>query len=281
MSSPFQKKFSAKSPIGGFNAAMYESDKFLKKVKADPLGADLTKVNTFRPRGKDAYSNSLKDDTVIEPSFTNEGDDSSYEYLSSRFNINPTINDPMERGNLRNRGSSNTVSSRNTVAQDLKNKQDNDAKLGYTGVKQTLKEANQGAKVSADISKNLATAKATGSESNLKSAIETARTDMSNDKFLRSTRPVRTNPRTGKTEVSNQASYRNARMVQDFIDQSQTATKRQNSSDRLRFTKNDLDANVKRGKYDLKYDTSLSGLANKVVKKMGSTRKKKNERSGN
>lgn len=252
---------------GDLNKTIYEAKKTLASIKADPLGKNQstsTELPTFRYRGKDAFAQSLKDDKVIQPSFTDQGDNSRYKYLSSRFNINPTINDPMQQNNLRNHGApTGSNISRNTIAQDIKNKQDNDAKYGYSGVKETLKEANQGAKVSANISKNLQTAKATGSESNLKSAIETARTDMRNDKFLRSTRPVRTNPRTGKTEISNQAAYLNARTVQDYINQSQTATKRQNSADNLRFMKDDFDKDVKSGKYKI------------------STPKKKDERSGN
>ena len=252
---------------GDLNKTIYEANKTLEGIKADPLGKNQstsTELPTFRYRGKDAFAQSLKDDKVIQPSFTDQGDNSRYKYLSSRFNINPTINDPMQQNNLRNHGApTGSNISRNTVAQDIKNKQDNDAKYGYSGVRETLKEANQGAKVSANISKNLQTAKAAGSESNLKSAIETARTDMRNDKFLRSTRPVRTNPRTGKTEISNQAAYLNARTVQDYINQSQTATKRQNSADNLRFMKDDFDKDVKSGKYKI------------------STPKKKDERSGN
>lgn len=266
---------------GDLNAAIYDNKKFAEEVKADPLGANQensAELPTFRYRGKDAFANSLKDDKVIEASFTNKGDDSRYKHLSSRFNINPTINDPMQRDNLRNYGAPmGSNISKNTVAQDLKNKQDNDAKFGYSGVRETLKEADQGAKVSANISQNLQSAKATGSESNLKSSIETARTDMQNDKFLRSTRPVRTNPRTGKTEVSNQAAYLNARMVQNYIDQSQTATKRQNSADNLRFMKDDFNRDVKSGKYNLNTNTNLKS----IVKNLISSPKKKDERSGN
>lgn len=267
--------------VGDLNKTIYEGKKTVESIKADPLGknqSSSTNLPTFRYRGKDAFAQSLKDDSVIQPSFTDQGDNSSYRYLSSRFDINPTINDPMQRNDLRNRGSSmGSNISQNTVAQDLKNKQDNDARFGYTGVRQTLKEANQGAKVSANISENLQSAKATGSETNLKSAIETARTDMRNDKFLRSTRPVIQHPTTGKTVISDQAAFANARMVQDYIDQSQSATKRQNTADNLRFMKDDFNRDVKSGKYNLNTNTDLSS----TIKNLMLTPKKKDERSGN
>ncbi len=267
--------------VGDLNKTIYEANKTVESIKADPLGknqSSSTNLPTFRYRGKDAFTQSLKDDSVIQPSFTGQGDNPRYKYLSSRFDINPTINDPMQRNDLRNRGSSmGSNISRNTVAQDLKNKQDNAAKFGYSGVRETLKEANQGAKVSANISKNLQSAKATGSETNLKSAIETARTDMRNDKFLRSTRPVIQHPKTGKTVISDQAAFANARMVQDYINQSQSATKRQNTADNLRFMKDDFNRDVKSGKYNLNTNTNLSS----TVKNLMSTPKKKDERSGN
>ena len=232
MKSPLSQIASA----GDLNRAAYEAEKFLKNIKNDPFGqnksADL-ELPVFRYRGKEAFNQSLKDSDYIQPSFTKEGSDPKYRYLSSRFEINPEIKDFRARSGY-DRG---RLSSR---SDDNKKLQDAIAKRAYTGVDQTLKEAEEGARVSANIYENLQKARETGNEANLKNAIENARATMREDKFLRSTKPVITHPDTGETIINDQAAYANARMIQDFINQSREATKRQNAADRFRWEREDF-----------------------------------------
>ena len=252
----------------GLNKTLYEANKAIQEIKSDPLGRNQAKENeilsspklsTFRPRGSEMYAQSLKNADTIQPSFTNEksnGNSSRYNFLSSRFLINPKVSDPMNRSRVQREEGATTISENKKTLEDTR------AKRGYSGVRATLKEAEQGAKVSAEISKNLQAGKETLNENLFKASIETARSDMRSDPFLRNTRPVITHPVTGKQVISDRASYQNASMVQNYINQSQNATTAQNTSDKLGFIKQDLKKNKADGKFSLNSNSTSSTPVN-------------------
>jgi hypothetical protein len=236
----------------GLNKTLYEANKTIQEIKSDPLGRNQAKENeilpspklsTFKPRGSEMYAQSLKNAPVIQPSFTKEksnGNSSRYNFLSSRFLINPKVSDPMNRSRDNTYGGGQREDGATTISEGKKTLEDTRAKRGYSGVRATLKEAEQGAKVSANISKNLQAGKETLNENLFQASIETARSDMRSDPFLKNTRPVIKHPVSGKQVISDRVSYQNASMVQNYINQSQNATTAQNTSDKLGFIKQDL-----------------------------------------
>ena len=126
----------------------------------------------------------------------------------------------MNRSRDNTYGSGQREEGATTISENKKTLEDTQAKRGYSGVRATLKEAEQGAKVSAKISKNLQAGKETLNENLFKASIETARSDMQSDPFLKRTRPVIKHPVTGKQVINDRASYQNASMVQNYINQS-------------------------------------------------------------
>ena len=256
----------------GFNKALYESSKNVRDITSNALSTNQSsealsnpKLSTFRPRGSAMYAQSLKNADVIQPSFTNEksnGNSSRYNFLSSRFLINPKVSDPMNRSRDNTYGSGQREEGATTISEGKKTLEDTRAKRGYSGVRATLKEAEQGAKVSANISKNLQTGKETLNENLFKASIETARSDMRSDPFLKNTRPVIKHPVTGKQVISDRASYQNASMVQNYINQSQNATTAQNTSDKLKFIGQDFKKDKADGKYSLNSNSNSNTPVN-------------------
>jgi len=256
----------------GFNKALYESSKNVRDITSNALSTNQSsealsnpKLSTFRPRGSDMYAQSLKNAPVIQPSFTKEksnGNSSRYNFLSSRFLINPKVSDPMNRSRDNTYGDGQREGGATTISEGKKTLEDTRAKRGYSGVRATLKEAEQGAKVSANISKNLQAGKETLNENRFKASIETARSDMRSDPFLKNTRPVIKHPVTGKQVISDRASYQNASMVQNYINQSQNATTAQNTSDKLKFIGQDFKKDKADGKYSLNSNSTSSTPVN-------------------
>ena len=258
----------------GLNKTLYEANKTIQEIKSDPLGRSQAKENeilpspklsTFKPRGSDMYAQSLKNADTIQPSFTKEksnGNSSRYNFLSSRFLINPKVSDPMNRSRDNTYGSGQREKEATTISEGKKTLEDTRAKRGYSGVTATLKEAEQGAKVSAKISKNLQAGKETLNENLFKASIETARSDMRSDPFLKNTRPVIKHPVSGKQVINDRVSYQNASMVQNYINQSQNATTAQNTSDKLGFIKQDLKKNKADGKFSLNSNSTSSTPVN-------------------
>tara|TARA_R100000951_G_C2606475_1_gene169817 strand:+ start:64 stop:993 length:930 start_codon:yes stop_codon:yes gene_type:complete len=254
------------SPKNDFNKALYESSRNVQNITSDGARASQSnevisnpKLTTFRPRGSSMYAQSLKDADVINPSFTKEpsnGNNSSYKFLSSRFLINPTRSDFADRQTDNTYSDGGREGGATTISEDKRTLETTRAKRGYYGVRKTLKEAEQGAKVSANISKNLQRGKESLNENQFKASIETARLDMRADPFLRNTRPEIKHPETGKYIISDEASYKNARMFQDYINQSRNATKAQNTSDKLKFITQDFKKDKTNGKFGLNSNNS-------------------------
>lgn len=260
---------SALTKPSDFNKALYESSRNVQNtLNAYQSGRTLSNpnpTNTFRPRGNDMYAHSLKNADVVQPSFTKEpsnGNNSSYKFLSSRFLINPKVSDFADKETVQREEGATTIS------EDKRTLETTRAKRGYSGVPKTLKEAEQGAKVSANISKNLQKAKETLNEDLFKSSIEKARLDMRADPFLKRTRPVIKHPVTGKQVISDRVAYQNASMVQNYINQSQNATAAQNTSDKLKFITQDFAKDVANGKFSLNSNNSSNSkiTANNLFK---------------
>ena len=251
-----------------FNKALYESSRNVQNtLNTDQSSGVLSnpKLTTFRPRGNDMYAQSLKDANVIEPSFTEEpsnGDNSRYKFLSSRFLINPSRSDFADRQTDNTYGDGQREGGATTISEDKRTLENARAGRAYFGVRKTLKEAEQGAKVSANISENVQRAKETLNENLFKASIETARSDMRADPFLRRTLPVKTHPTTGKKIINDEVSYANASMLQNYINQSRNATKAQNTSDKLKFITQDFAKDKASGKFSLNSNNSSNSNIN-------------------
>ena len=246
-----------------FNKALYESSRNVQNtLNTDQSSGALSNpnlTNTFRPRGNDMYAQSLKNADVVQPSFTKDpsnGNNSRYKFLSSRFLINPKVSDFADRQTDNTYGDGQREEGATTISEDKRTLETTRAKRGYSGVPETLKEAEQGAKVSANISKNLQAGKETLNEDLFKASIETARSDMRSDPFLRRTRPVIKHPVTKKQVINDRVSYQNASMLQNYINQSQNATTAQNTSDKLKFITQDFAKDKADGKFSLNSNNS-------------------------
>lgn len=260
---------SALTKPSNFNKALYESSRNVQNTLSTDQSSEALSnpnlTNTFRPRGNAMYAQSLKNADVVQPSFTKDpsnGNNSSYRFLSSRFLINPKVSDFADRQTDNTYGDGQREEGATTISEDKRTLETTQAKRGYSGVRKTLKEAEQGAKVSANISKNLQKAKETLNENLFKSSIEKARLDMQADPFLKRTRPVIKHPVTGKQVINDQVSYKNARMVQNYINQSQDATTAQNTSDKLKFITQDFAKDKADGKYSLNSNSNSNTPTN-------------------
>jgi len=80
-------------------------DKFSFKRVLNNISEEELK-DKFRPRGSDAFSSSLSEN-AIQNSFNKQGDNRKYPYLSSRYLINPELDNFQE--NYADRGNLNSI----------------------------------------------------------------------------------------------------------------------------------------------------------------------------
>lgn len=189
-------------------------DKFSFKRVLNNISEEELK-DKFRPRGSNAFSSSLSEN-AIQNSFTKEGDNRKYPYLSSRFLINPELDNFQEnyadRGNL------------NSIREDKDKLQQSRARRGVFGNKKYLESLEEAAKISSKIGKNLSKAlvesvqdkTSSGSEEAMSRAIfdaQAATRDKNNPWELRRG-PIR-DPRSGNY-IDNDPSYQNAYMIDEY-----------------------------------------------------------------
>ncbi len=277
---------------GDLNKAIYSANKTIQDIKANGLGTaepvepiSNPKLSAFRVRGTESYKNAVQpkgEDITsgdISKSFTKEGSDKKYPYLSSRFNTNPQVKDPINRNatqTMRQGSLLNDYRDSRTYADIEKTNQNRRAKTSYQNHPKIMKEAEKAAKLSYNISKDLTSAQSTGSESKMLSALNRAIASTSSNQYLRS-HPAQVK-RDGKWEKNDPVSYENASMVQRYVDRSRSGSKRQDNADIFRYGGQDLKRNINSGKYDL--NTNSNSNKNINSSNIFKSKKKKDITSG-
>ena len=232
MSSPFNKKFNEKNPLNPSSHSVR-----LDSSKLDDISKAIEDFSGYE--GSDKYKESLKGKgprSYTPSSFTKEGSDRKYPYLSSRFLINPEVNDfqeltELEKQDLYNRDKASTV------REDLRTLQQSRASRGISGNPKILEAYEKAARSSSKIGDNLRKARmeaaATGNEQVLSDAIFAAQEKMLENEILRR-RPAL--DRDGNY-MDNDPSYQNALMIDRYNNARRDAEAAQDASDYYRTLK--------------------------------------------
>ena len=203
---------------------MSEKNKLLSsfKERTDKIIKDLPK---FQPRGKDTFAKSLESGprSNVENAFTKTkrdiyGNKSSHPYLQSRFLINPPIKDPFKR---------DSRDGLQTVRDDERNFQQQQAKRGIFGNPESLKSYEAAAKASSKIGDDLQTAMSIGGEKNMSDAVYAAQAASRENEIL-----SRTPGRNSSGDyITNDPSWQNANMMDGFNNARTDAVAAQNLVD--------------------------------------------------
>ena len=204
-------------------------DKFSFKRVLNNISEEELK-DKFRPRGSNAFSSSLSEN-AIQNSFNKEGDNRKYPYLSSKFLINPELDNFKEnyadRGNL------------NSIREDKDKLQQSRARRGVFGNKKYVESLEEAAKISSKIGKNLSKAlvesvqdkTSSGSEEAMSRAIfdaQAATRDKNNPWELR--RGPIWDPRSGNY-IDNDPAYQNAYMIDEYNEARRKAVDAQDAAE--------------------------------------------------
>lgn len=261
---------------GDFNKLAYEANKTVQDIEANGLGTLKPaeplidpKLSSFRVRGTESYKNAVQpkgEDITsgdISKGFTKEGPDRKYPHLSSRFNTNPQIKDPIKRNatqTMRQGALLNDYNDSRTYADIAKTEEDKRARSSFQNHPKIMKEAETAAKTSYKISNSLAKAQISGSESNMLSALNQAMNTTNENQYMRS-HPAQVK-RNGKWQKGDPVSYENASMVQRYVDRSVRGSKRQDNADVFRYAGQDLQKGITNGKFSLNSNNSSNSNIN-------------------
>ena len=266
------------TPTKSLRSTVYDANRTIQDIKNNGIGAQkpaerLTnpELSSFRFRGTEAYKDQvqpknegLKDIYNNNPgSFYKSKNDRQYPYLSSRFKTNPQIQDPIKR-NASQVMRQDVVFGNNydarTIAEKEKTEGDKRARGSFNVAPKVMKEAETAAKTSYKISKNLAEAQVTGSESTMLSAINNAVSTTRNDTYMRSHAPEV--KRDGIWEKSDPVSYENASMIQGYITKHKIGSGRQDNVDAFRNVGQDLEKAKTNNKFSLNSNSTSSTPVN-------------------
>jgi hypothetical protein len=267
-------------PTKSLRSTLYDANRFIQEVKENPVPLSKPaerlvnpELSSFRYRGTETYKDEVqpKNEGLIDKynniagSFYKSKNDRSYPYLSSRFNTNPQIKDPIKRNPsqiMRQEVVFGDNYDARTIAEKEKTEGDKRARGSYKQHPEIMKEAEKAAKTSFQISRNLANAQISGSESTMLSAINKAVTTTQSDPYMRSHAPQIKNQKTKVWEKSDPISYENASMIQRYINKSKQGTERQNNADTFRNVAQDLQKGITSGKFDLNSNNSSNSNIN-------------------
>lgn len=264
------------TPTKSLRSTLYDANRTIQDIKNNGIGAQkpaerLTnpELSSFRYRGTETYKNAVapkgEDAEVgnISGSFYKSKNDRQFPYLSSRLNTNPQIKDPIKRNTTQTMRSDAQITDYNdnrTYADIDKSDGDKRARGSFNVHPKVMKEAETAAKTSFKISKNLAKAQVTGSESTMLSAINNAVSTTRNDTYMKNHAPQV--KKDGIWEKSDPVSYENASMIQRYIDKSKGGTKRQDNADTFRNVGQDLQKAKTNNKFSLNSNSTSSTPVN-------------------
>lgn len=206
----------------------YTFQRILNNLTEDDL------KNKFRPRGIDAFKKSLiegDDQNFIERSFSKTGDERKYPYLSSRYLINPRVEninkDYAPRPN------------RSSIKEDIDRKQQARARRGVSGNPEYLKSLEESAKKVSEIQDNLQNAMMLSSQGNtsadteqaMSNAIYDAQQQFQNVGLLGQRPPI--DPNTGEY-ITNDPRYVSAKMIDNYNQARKRAVDAQDASEYYR-----------------------------------------------
>ena len=269
-------------PTKSLRSTVYDANRLIQEVKDNPVPLSKPaerlanpELSSFRFRGSSAYEDAVlpkgedrKTGDVVG-GFNPGGVDKKYPYLSSRLNTNPDIKDPVDR-NPSQKMRQEVVFGDNydarTIAEKEKTEGDKRARGSFNVVPKVMKEAETAAKTSYRISKDLAKAQVTGSESTMLSAINNAVSTTQNDTYMRSHAPQV--KRDGIWEKSDPVSYENASMIQRYINKHKIGRGRQDDADTFRNVGQDLEKAKTNNKFSLNSNNSSNSkiTANNLFK---------------
>tara|TARA_B110000259_G_C13971187_1_gene384791 strand:+ start:367 stop:1323 length:957 start_codon:yes stop_codon:yes gene_type:complete len=273
-------------PTKSLRSTVYDANRFIQEVKDNPVPLSEPaerlanpELSSFRFRGTEAYKDQvqpknegLKDIYNNNPgSFYKSKNDRQYPYLSSRFNTNPQIKDPIRRNTtqeMRQKVSFSDNLDDRTYADIDKTEGDKRARGSFNVHPKVMKEAETAAKTSFKLSKDLAEAQVTGSESTMLAAINNAVSTTRNDTYMKNHAPQVKNQKTGVWEKSDPVSYENASMIQGYITKHKIGSGRQDDVDTFRNVGQDLQKARTNNKFSLNSNNSSNSktTANNLFK---------------
>ena len=264
------------TPTKSLRSTVYDANRLIQDIKDNPVPLSKPdervanpELSSFRFRGSGAYKDAVQpkgeDAQVgdISMGFTKGGPDKKYPYLSSRLNTNPQIKDPIKRNTTQTMRSNAQITDYNdnrTYADIDKSDGDKRARGSFNVHPKVMKQAETAAKTSFKISKDLASAQVTGSESTMLSAINNAVSATRNDPYMKNHAPQV--KRNGVWQKSDPVSYENASTVQRYIDRSKRGTQRQDNADTFRNVGQDLQKAKTNNKFSLNSNSASSTPVN-------------------
>lgn len=265
-------------PTKSLRSTVYDANRLIQEIKDNPVPLSKPaerlanpELSSFRFRGTEAYKDQvqpknegLKDIYNNNPgSFYKSKNDRQYPFLSSRFNTNPQIKDQIKR-NPSQEMRQDVVFGDNydarTIAEKEKTEGDKRARGSFNVAPKVMKEAETAARTSYQISKDLAEAQVTGSESTMLSAINNAVSTTRNDTYMKSHAPQV--KRDGIWEKSDPVSYENASMIQGYINKHKIGSGRQDNVDAFRNVGQDLEKAKTNNKFSLNSNNSSNSNIN-------------------
>ena len=264
------------TPTKSLRSTVYDANRLIQDIEDNGIGSQkpverLTNpdLSSFRFRGSSAYKDEVKpkgeDAKVgdISRGFTKGGPDRKYPYLSSKFETNPQIKDPIKRNTTQTMRSNAQITDYNdnrTYADIDKSDGDKRARGSFNVHPKVMRQAETAAKTSFKISKDLEQAQVAGSESTMLSAINKAVSATRNDPYMKNHAPQV--KRNGVWEKSDPVSYENASMVQRYIDRSKRGTQRQDNVDAFRNVAQDLEKAKTNNKFSLNSNSTSNTPVN-------------------
>ena len=151
-----------------------------------------------------------------------------------------------------------------TKAQQDKAQEDMIAKKRYNPHHTQVRAAEKAAKRSSKVAETLEQAFKTGSESRLNKAINTAKANSRTDEYFgRAGNEAYFPKESGKPKTrKNQVSYQHAEMIKNYEKASNAASKRQDTSDKLKFIAQDFAMDKASGKFSLNSNNSSNSNIN-------------------
>jgi len=266
------------TPTKSLRSTVYDANRLIQDIKDNPVPLSKPaerlanpELSSFRFRGTEAYKDQvqpknegLKDIYNNNPgSFYKSKNDRQYPYLSSRFETNPQIKDPIKRNTtqtMRSNAQISRSSDDRTYADIDKSAGDKRARGSFNVHPKVMKEAETAAKTSFKISKDLAEAQVTGSESTMLSAINNAVSTTRNDTYMKNHAPQV--KKDGIWEKSDPVSYENASMIQGYITKHKIGSGRQDNVDAFRNVGQDLEKAKTNNKFSLNSNSTSSTPVN-------------------
>ena len=265
-------------PTKSLRSTVYDANRLIQEIKDNPVPLSKPaerlanpELSSFRYRGTETYKDQVqpKNEGLKDiynnnaGSFYKSKNDRQYPYLSSRFETNPQIKDFKKRNATKTMRSNAQITDYNdnrTYADIDKSEQDKRARESFNVHPKVMKQAETAAKTSYQISKNLAEAQVTGSESTMLSAINNAVSTTRNNPYMKSHAPEV--KRDGVWEKSDPVSYENASMIQGYITKHKIGRGRQDNADTFRNVGQDLQKGITTGKFSLNSNSNSNTPTN-------------------